>query len=108
MLRVVPILLLIIFFTGCDKPRHVSPAEFKREYELRNQQTMIWAEYFGEKDGKAYLKRKNMSTVKETWREEVLFTEVNALDATFLEGLRQSSITNEQKLPTNRVIEPDL
>jgi len=37
MKRTIPGMLLTVMLTGCDRPKHVSVAEFKREFDLRNQ-----------------------------------------------------------------------
>mgnify|MGYP006310090877 CR=1 FL=1 len=89
-------LLLTVMLTGCDKPKHVSGAEFKREFELRNQQTMFWAEYLGEKNGNVFLRRKRAPLVGKRWKEEVWFTEIENLDPDFLKELKQERAKLEQ------------
>jgi hypothetical protein len=75
--------------TGCQETKHVTGPEFRREYDLRNAQTMVSAEYLGEKDGKVYLKRRTMSLVAQSkWNEEIWFTETNHLEAAFLARLK--------------------
>ena len=96
MKRIIPVVLLSVVLTGCDKPKHVSGAEFKQEYELRNQQTLFWAEYLGEKDGKVFLRRKRAPLVGKKWKEEIWFTEVESLDADFLDQLKQEQAELEQ------------
>jgi hypothetical protein len=91
-----PVLLLVVMLTGCDRPKHVSGAEFKREFELRNQQTMFWAEYMGEKDGKVFLWWKRAPLVGKKWKEEVWFTEMENLDPDFLKELKQERAKLEQ------------
>lgn len=87
-----PILMLTLL-TGCNEPKHVSGADFKREFELRNAQTMVCSEYLGEKDGKVFLRRKTMSLVsKNRWNEEVWFTETNNLDSAFLEQVKKEKV----------------
>lgn len=83
-------ILMFAFLTGCNEPKHVSGVDFKREWELRDAQTMVSSEYLGEKDGKVFLRRKTMSLVsKNKWNEEVWFTETNSLDSAFLERLKK-------------------
>jgi len=89
MKRMIPVLLLSFVLTGCDKPKHVSGSEFKREFELRNQQTVFWAEYLGERDGKVFLRRKRTPMVGKKWKEDIWFTETENLDADFLNELKQ-------------------
>jgi hypothetical protein len=91
MKKCLPILMLTLL-TGCNEPKHVSGADFKREWELRDAQTMVCSEYLGEKDGKVFLKRKTMSLVsKERWNEEIWFTETNNLDSAFLDQMKKET-----------------
>jgi len=84
----VPVLMLLLL-SGCNEPKHVPGTDFKREYELRNAQTMVSSEFLGEKDGKVFLRRMTMSLInKKKWNEEIWYTETNNLDATFLEKLK--------------------
>jgi hypothetical protein len=85
------LLLSLALLSGCNKPKHVSGAEFKREFDLRNAQTMVWSEYLGEKEGKVFMLRKTMPLVGSKWREEVWFTETNNLDSAFLEQLKRAA-----------------
>ena len=84
-------IVLVLGLVGCQQqPRHVSGGEFQREYELRHQQTMHYANYLGEQDGKVFLRRKNMSLLNQReWREELLYTTVEELDPSFLSELRE-------------------
>ncbi len=82
-------ILILMFLSGCNEPKQVSGTDFKREYELRNAQTMVSSEYLGEKDGKAFLRRKTMSLVNQNkWNEEIWCTGTNDLDAAFLAELK--------------------
>lgn len=91
MTKYLPIMMLTLL-TGCNEPKHVSGVDFKREWELRDAQTMVRSEYLGEKDGKVFLKRKTMSLVsKDRWNEEVWYTETNKLDAALLERIRKQN-----------------
>ena len=81
---------------GCNGPKHVTGEEFKREFELRHAQTMVFSEYLGEKDGKVFLKRKTLSLVNQKkWNEEVWFTEINNLERTLLDQLKKENILNQ-------------
>jgi len=42
----IPIMMLM-FLSGCNEPKQVSGTDFKREYELRSNQTMVSSEYLG-------------------------------------------------------------
>jgi hypothetical protein len=88
-MRISVALLLLAGLTGCGQTKHVTGPEFRREYELRNTQTMVSAEYLGERDGKVFLLRKTMSlTSHDKWKEETWFTETNNLPAAFLAQLK--------------------
>lgn len=81
---------MLLVLTGCDAPKHVSDEAFKREFDLRNAQTMVASEYLGEKDGKVFLRRRTLSLVNQKkWNEEVWFTETNTLDSTTLDQLKK-------------------
>jgi len=96
-----PIMMLMLL-SGCDEPKEVSGTDFKREYELRNNQTMVSSEYLGEKDGKVFLRRKTMSLVnKNKWNEEIWFTGTNNLDSTFMTLLKKD-IPNQEPADTAR------
>ena len=89
-------LLLLVLLTGCDAPKHVPGADFKREFDFRNAQTMVWSEYLGEKDGKVFLRRNKMSLVsKKKWNKEIWYTETNNLDSVFLEQLKKEKVPNQ-------------
>ena len=96
-------LLLLVLLAGCDEPKQVTGVDFKREFDLRNAQTMVWSEYIGEKDGKVFLRRKTMSLVsKNKWNEEIWFTETNKLDSVFLDQLMKEKIPNQAAHDTAR------
>jgi hypothetical protein len=86
-----PILMLALL-AGCQEPKHVTAEEFKREYALRNAQTVVSSEFLGEKDGKVFLRRKTLSLAnKRKWNEDLWYTETNNLDAAFLELLKKDT-----------------
>ena len=82
--------LLLGLMLGCDKEEHISGADFQRQYELNNMQTVQWADYLGQKDGKAYLRIKTMSSVAtDKWRERIVCADVGELDPAFARKLPQ-------------------
>lgn len=94
-------LLILACLTGCNGPKHVTGAEFKREFDLRHAQTMVSSEYLGEKDGKVFLKRKTMSLVNQKrWNEEVWFTETNNLERTVLDQLKKENVPSQPPAET--------
>lgn len=89
-------ILLLVFVAGlvvgCStKPRHVSAADFQKQWEMRHAQTVHWSSYLGETNGNVYMLRKTMPLVGSKWKEEVLFTETNGLAPGFLEQMRDVS-----------------
>jgi hypothetical protein len=95
MRKILIITSLLLFLYGCNELVHVSAEEFKWQYDNRHMQSIFWADYLGEKDGKVYLFRKRAPLIGSKWKEEVLFTEVDSLDADFLNRLRK-----QEKLTT--------
>jgi hypothetical protein len=94
-------LLILACLTGCNGPKHVTGAEFKREFDLRHAQTMVSSEYLGEKDGKVFLKRKTMSLLNQKkWNEEVWFTETNNLEKTVLDQLKKENVPSQPPVET--------
>ena len=92
---------MLACLTGCNGPKHVTGAEFKREFDLRHAQTMVSSEYLGEKDGKVFLKLKTMSLVNQKkWNEEVWFTETNNLERTLLDQLKKENVQNQPPAET--------
>ncbi|MFM1770140.1 MAG: hypothetical protein RJA22_2669 [Verrucomicrobiota bacterium] len=90
--RILPFLLLVALAVSCSrKSKHVSAAEFQREFEMRHTQTMRWSAYLGETNGTAYLLRKTMPLVGSKWKEEVLFTGTNGLAPGLLEQMSKAS-----------------
>ena len=87
----VMILVVAIGLTGCEgKSVHISGSQFQYEFEMRHQQTMSYAYYLGEKNGKVYLLKKSMSIFdKRKWNEQLLYAEVTELDPKFLLELRE-------------------
>jgi hypothetical protein len=79
------------------KLQHVTAEELKRQYDLRNMQSVYWADYLGEKDGKVYLLRKRAPLIGENWKEKILLTEIARLDPAFLQILRGQEKKAEQK-----------
>ena len=85
----VSLLAVILMLSGCTRLRDISSAEFERQLELNNAQTLSSCEYIGEADGRAYILRKRAPLIDGTWKEEVLFTEIDQLDPRFLRRLSE-------------------
>ena len=96
------VVLVAAVASGCStKPRHISAAEFQKQWKMRNTQTVHWSSYLGETNGNVYMLRKTMPLVGSKWKEEVLFTETNGLPAGFVAQMRAISKL-EQDGPANR------
>ena len=97
------VIMSSIILIGCNEPTRVSGELFQKEYAMRNTQTMHHVEYLGERDGKVYLIKRNMSASdKDRWEGEVLYAAVNELEPSFRaallkQGLRYEGAKNERK-----------
>jgi hypothetical protein len=81
-------LLLAVLLCGCTGPEHVSPAEFKKQYEwVGKPQTMHEITYLGQRDSKAFIRVSSMSTVSRKWSDHIIYVELTELDATFRDAL---------------------
>jgi hypothetical protein len=96
MRRLLYVGFLFVVLYGCNELHHVTADEFKWQYQNRNMQSVYWADYLGEKDGKVYLLRKRAPMIGSKWKEEVLFTEVAGLDTEFLKTLREQEKTTKK------------
>lgn len=85
------LLLLAGLVSGCNGPRHVSPAEFQRQYRWVDQpQTMHDVDYLGQRDGQAFIRVSSMSTVSQKWSDEIICVELNELDPEFRDTLPEA------------------
>lgn len=86
------ILITTLQLCGCAGPEHVSPAEFKRQYAWVGQaQSMHEVCYLGERDGRAYLRVRSMTTANQgKWSERVIFIGLEELDPTFRKTLPEA------------------
>ena len=83
-----------LMLSGCSSLKHVDATTFSRQIELNNMQTVVWSEYIGQADGKAYLLHKRLPLVGSKWKEYVWFTEVDELDSAFLVELVNAKQAN--------------
>ena len=90
--RILPLLFLAGLMVSCStKPQHVSAADFQKQWDMRNAQTVHWCSYLGETNGNVCMLRKTMPLVGSKWKEEVLFTETNGLPINFVAQMRSVS-----------------
>ena len=78
--------LTVIALTAgnCTEAQRLDGREFQRQYELRDGQTMHVGEYLGQRQGRAYMRIKTMSTLfPEHWDEKLVFADLTDLDPDF-------------------------
>jgi hypothetical protein len=81
-------LLLAVLLCGCAGPEHVSPAEFKKQYDwVGKPQTMREVAYLGQRDGRAFIRVRSMSTVSKKWSDHIIYVELAELEPAFREAL---------------------
>jgi hypothetical protein len=89
--HIIPITAASLLF-GCatrsTEPSQISVSEFKSQYRLGHNQTMMDSEYLGQKDGRAYLRIRSMSLSNpKQWSEQIAYVELSDLDKQFLDAL---------------------
>ena len=86
-------IFIAILLCGCTAPEHVSPAEFKKQYEYVGQaQTMREVVYLGQRNGKAFARIKSMSPIRKKWSEQIIYVELKELDPVFREALPNTKV----------------
>lgn len=86
-------LLVAVSLCGCTGPKHVSSAEFQRQYYwVGKPQTMGDVAYLGQQDGKAFLKVRSMSTLGQKYSERIIFVELNQLEPVFRDELPKTQM----------------
>jgi uncharacterized lipoprotein YajG len=86
-------LLLALLLCGCSGPKHVSAVEFKKQYaSVRMAQSMHSVTYLGQRDSRAYINRRSMSTVSGKWSDHVIYVELAELDAAFRDSLPKTEL----------------
>ncbi len=82
------ILLLAMALTGCSSIHKVTPEKFQTDLQVVN--SFYWYEYIGQADGKAYVLRKRPPLIGKEMKQDIIFTEVRALNPAFLRQLEES------------------
>lgn len=87
-------LLLVLPLCGCAGPKHVTAAEFQRQYAWVGQpQTMHSVTYLGRKEGRAFIQVSSMSTVNQKkWSERVIYAELSELEPAFRATLPKTEL----------------
>lgn len=87
-MRLFALLLLVALLCGCTGPEHVSPAEFKKQYDwVGKPQTMREVAYLGQRDGKAFIRVSSMSSVGQKWSDHIIYVELKELEPVFRDAL---------------------
>lgn len=79
------LLLVAATLTGCSSLHRVTPEKFQAD--LHNMNSLYWCEYIGQADGNAYALRIRAPLIGKEWKQDILFTEIKALDPAFLKHL---------------------
>jgi hypothetical protein len=97
MKRLAPLLLLLLLFGCTGEPEHVSPTEFRHQYEwVGKAQSVRAVDYLGQRDGKAFIRVQSMSMIdQKKWKSHVIYVELSELEPAF----RDSLPTTEMKDP---------
>lgn len=90
--------VLVFLLVGCNEYERITGQEFKKQYELRNMQTMHYAEYLGQRGGKAFMSIKSMSSTNQReWKERIVYCEMSELDPSMKNTLQAEGKTFEPK-----------
>lgn len=82
---------------GCSGPAHISPQEFKSQYELGANQSTRVAAYLGQLDGKAYMSIKSMSSMQKAWTERIVYVNLSELDPAFAASLPEKEMPEQPR-----------
>jgi hypothetical protein len=93
-MKILTPLLLAMLLCSCAGPRHVSVTKFKQEYAWVGQpQTMHTVTYLGQRDGRAYICRRSMSTLSpKKWSDHVIYVELAELEPAFRDSLPKTEM----------------
>ena len=90
-MRFIKPLILAVLLCGCTGPEHVSPVNFKKQYEwVGKPQTMHEITYLGQRDGKAFIRVHSMPKFSGKWSDHIIYVELAELDATFRDALPET------------------
>lgn len=89
-MKTIYLLLVAAALTGCSSLHRVTPKKFQAD--LQNMNSIYWCEYIGQADGNAYALRKRAPLIGKEWKQDILFTEIKALDPAFLKQLDDAKI----------------
>jgi hypothetical protein len=87
--------LLALLLWGCSEPEHVSPAEFKQQYEwVGKAQSVRTVTYLGQRDGRAFIRLLTMHPldIHKDWSPHVIYVNLAELDPAFRDSLPKTEI----------------
>ena len=87
-MKTIYLLLVAAALTGCSSFHRVTPEKFQAD--LQNMNSLYWCEYIGQADGNVYALRKRAPLIGKEWKQDILFTEIKALDPAFLKQLENA------------------
>jgi hypothetical protein len=83
-MTIITALFISALVGGCAEPKHVSPDEFKKQYAVVGiLQTMRDITYLGQRDGKAFIRVRAMSSLGKEWSDHVIYVDASELDPAF-------------------------
>ena len=93
-MKILTPLLLAVLLCGCAGPRHVSATKFKQEYAWVGQpQSMHTVTYLGQRDGRAFICRRSMSSLNQKqWSDHVIYAELAELEPAFRDSLPKTEM----------------
>jgi len=92
-MRTLLALLLTFFLIACDGAEHVSAGEFMTQFGWVNKPQSVKAvSYLGQKDGKAFIQVRSMSSATQKWSDKVIYVELSELDASSQKALSLSDV----------------
>ncbi len=93
-MKILTPLLLAVLLCGCSGPRHVSSSHFEQQYAWVGQpQTMQTVTYLGQRDGRAFIRTRSMSSLRQkTWSDHVIYVDLAELEPAFRDSLPKTEM----------------
>ena len=73
----------------------MSGSEFEQAYAASKMQTLDWYSYIGETNGAVYMLRTRTPLVGSKPKEQMFFTETNALTPGFVDQIRKEAVVEQ-------------
>ena len=99
-------LLLALLLCGCS-PEHVSPDEFKKQYDSIGSTETQTVTFIGQRgsvncDGRAIIRINSKSPDTGKWSERSIYVELAELEPAFRESLPAGKVTRRNQLPRRK------